>query len=496
MEMVRTAKDSRFVLTTREHILSGAVRLSARLCENPVLRDRIVLTLENYTFGERARMLYNHLYFSDLPQAHRDALLVDEFFLSVIHHPHFNPRLIEWLSTYSRLGGVPAENFSQHVGDLLDNPEKIWDHAFNQQISEAARNVILTMCSAGMTSAVELEPLFDSLHADKALKYNFKISSADFRNALREVDGAFLRYSGGYVLFLNPSIKEYVAALVCDDIHTCRDLWSSLLRFTQLITLWRLATDKPGSKLAQHLRDPGTAFFARMMSMLDGDYFVWTSNKEGGKTIRVIDCPIEVRLGFIAEYCEAIESADIASEACAKMLEVIGTWTSSSFSWWSTPDFVSALSGREWFMQHGGEAVHALTLDKLFEALPYASTDNWASVFDLRENDSYWEDDHSTRLEPAFDRFRSEGLEQQLSTLSSLGSRKSAIESLETLSEKSKVSFTPAITRLEEEIATLEAEEEEPEVGAGAPTATQETLRGMTMTVDEVRQMFATLSLE
>ena len=40
----------------------------------------------------------------------------------------------------------------------------------------------------------------------------------------------------------------------------------------------------------------------------------------------------------------------------------------------------------------------------------------------------------------------------------------------------------------------MEAEEEEPEVGQGAPSASPEVLRGKTMTEDEVREMFLTLA--
>jgi hypothetical protein len=495
MEMVRTAKDSRFVLTTREHILSGAVRLSARLGENPVLRDRIVLTLENYTFGERARMLYNHLYFSDLPQPHRDALLVDDFFLSVIRHPHFNPRLIEWLSTYSRMGAVIPANFAQHVSDLLDNPERIWDHAFNQQISESARDVILTMCGAGsMGDATELEPLFDALHTRKALKYNFKIASSDFRNALREVDGAFLKYSNGYIFFLNPSIKEYVAALVCGDVHTCRDLWSSVLRFKQIIALWRLAREKPDSALAAHLRDPDTAFFERMLVLVDAPQVLWGKSKEGAATLRVIDCGEAVRLGFLAEYCEAEQSVAAATKVCEKMALMIGGWSSAGFSWWSAPNFVEELSRREWFMSNGGSAIHHMAMEKLLDALPCASASDWSAVFDLRENDAHWQDDYNESLEGAFGQFTRSGLDEQLRECTSLEEKKSAIETLEVLGKKAQVSFTPTIVKLDQEIAALEAEEDEPEVGQGAPSATPETLRGKSMTDDDVRQMFLTLS--
>ncbi len=35
----------------------------------------MVLRMSDYTFGQRAEILYNHLYFSDLPGEYQDELL-------------------------------------------------------------------------------------------------------------------------------------------------------------------------------------------------------------------------------------------------------------------------------------------------------------------------------------------------------------------------------------------------------------------------------------
>jgi len=75
MEMVRRSPQSRFILTTREHILSGALQVSERLAHSPLLEHRCILELGDYSFGHRARLLYNHLYFSDLPQEYKDKVL-------------------------------------------------------------------------------------------------------------------------------------------------------------------------------------------------------------------------------------------------------------------------------------------------------------------------------------------------------------------------------------------------------------------------------------
>jgi hypothetical protein len=90
IEMVRRSEHSRFILTTRAHILSSALRLSERLARSALAEHRCVLELSSYTFGNRARILYNHLYFSGLPHAYKKAVLEEDFFLEIIKHEHFN----------------------------------------------------------------------------------------------------------------------------------------------------------------------------------------------------------------------------------------------------------------------------------------------------------------------------------------------------------------------------------------------------------------------
>jgi hypothetical protein len=103
--MVRAMPTARLILTTREHIYSQAMDRSERLRYSDLDDLRVLLRMPSYSFAQKARMLYNHLYFSDLPPEYQDELLRDEFYLRIIKHERFNPRLIEWLPSFRRLAG-------------------------------------------------------------------------------------------------------------------------------------------------------------------------------------------------------------------------------------------------------------------------------------------------------------------------------------------------------------------------------------------------------
>ena len=60
--------------------------------------SEFVLDVGSYTRAARAKILFNHLHFSDISEVEREALLADDFFLKIIDHKqNFNPRLIDLL---------------------------------------------------------------------------------------------------------------------------------------------------------------------------------------------------------------------------------------------------------------------------------------------------------------------------------------------------------------------------------------------------------------
>ena len=102
--MIKASPNGKLIMTTREHILSNALLGSERLRRSPLVDYRCILKIADYGRAARARILYNHIYFSELPEGYRNALIGDNFYEKILGHRNFNPRLIKWLSSYGRIG--------------------------------------------------------------------------------------------------------------------------------------------------------------------------------------------------------------------------------------------------------------------------------------------------------------------------------------------------------------------------------------------------------
>ncbi|MER9578602.1 restriction endonuclease [Mesorhizobium sp. M0400] len=241
--MVRATPDARLVLTTREHVYAQALGRSERLRHAGLDDVRVVLGMPSYSVMQRARILYNHLYFSDLPDAYRDELLRDDFYLRIVKHKKFNPRLIEWLSAYRRLRHVSVERYRQFIDDLLRDPSEIWRHAYDQEITEPGRSVLLAVRSlGGKCGGPVLERAFGELHAYRATRYNFSTRPDDLRTGIREVVNSFIRPWGsqGFEV-IDPSVLDLLNAVTQNAPGNVVDMIAGAASFDQIEQLWTLA---------------------------------------------------------------------------------------------------------------------------------------------------------------------------------------------------------------------------------------------------------------
>jgi len=254
IEMVRRSKTARLILTTREHIFQQALRLSEQLSMGNILESKCVIEVSNYSRLQKAHMLYNHIYFSELPEKYIEILLSDKFYLHIIDHSKFNPRIIEWLSSYQRIKKIPPEDFSAFIMRLLADPGEIWLHAYNQQLSESARTMLLAVHSLGAHASVkDVFPVFEGLSGHRARKYNYSTKPGDKTLAMREVCDSFVTSKNGTITYINPSVADLMNRIIREIPENGVDIIYSAKTFSQLLQVWSIANADGGEGLREHI---------------------------------------------------------------------------------------------------------------------------------------------------------------------------------------------------------------------------------------------------
>lgn len=326
IELVRASPTARLVVTTREHILRQAIATSEKLKQSRLIDSQCVLEIGDYKDEQRAEILYNHIYFSDLPDDYRDVLLTGRFYKTIVKHRKFNPRLIDWLSNYQRIKTIPPSNYTTFVQGLLDNPAEIWRHACERQISEAARGVLLTLFGfGGRCGPSLLERAFRELHQLRAHRYGFKSDPADWRRALSELGGSFIRPTN-QIEVLDPSVLDMLNSLLKDDTLNILDLIEGAIRFEQARRVWTFARSAGNEAVVNFLRREHARVAAAVERLLHAPRKIPI---EGG--IAFIDDSPELRLGTLLEIAETLKSPKLKDLARTTVQQLLGTWETEHF---------------------------------------------------------------------------------------------------------------------------------------------------------------------
>lgn len=282
VELIRMAarrpKSVRLILTTREYILREATALYETFQRANLDARRFLLELPGYTRHERAMIFYNHIYQSKrLNRTQLRSLLHNRAYLGIVDHPHYNPRVIEYITGLSSAAELPAtarDNYARFALDALDHPHQMWDYAFGHELSRHQQALLLLL--ATMPSETRLDDL------RRAFDATYDAPRLAFTQALRTLEVTFigLQRPGDTTLvaFVNPSVEDFLAAVLAREPAEVGRIVRGAIGREQIEALWNLGRrssidHRPSppmrAALSEHQRDLAEAVvrLARLPSL-------------------------------------------------------------------------------------------------------------------------------------------------------------------------------------------------------------------------------------
>jgi hypothetical protein len=367
-------------------------------------------------------------------------------------------------------------------------------HAFRNQLSDAARDILLSFYTLGeYIDTIDLEPAFRALHRHRGTKYNRAMGPEDFQNALRELDGAFLTYRSGHASYLNPSIREFVAFVVSDELETADDILQSAIRFKQVTNLWQLSRASPDSRLGNLLSENRQILLAPLGRLLFGPSTRWQKSAKG-----IVGTPIdtgeEYRIGFLIEMAEGARSLEFFSLATQIADRLISRWGGYVPDFVSTKRLLQTIAAQKWLLEHGAQALYRRILDGMLEHARFASAADWVELLNLPTEVPGWSADDESNLSAEFENYCDDGIRDDRYNCSTVEDMNSLIDSLTELGQKTGKDFSYSIGLLDESIE--EREESKPEAGEDTLVRFGWPINPFLSPVgtdDDVRQMFDTL---
>jgi hypothetical protein len=251
-------KTKRFVLTSRTTVLNQGKQLSDLFRIHNVERSEYEIRVGSLTELDKARILYNHIWFSQLTQSYIDEILAKRRYRGVIEHANFNPRLISFITDVGKLANIQARAYWPYIEETLSNPADVWEHVYENQLDDYGRALLLlAVYNGGEISEIDMQSAYESfLTLAVASTYT---GVADFARSCARLVGAVLNrtLTGGrpvkYSLF-NPSVADYVLRRTIANVPVLRAVLQVLGTESSLLNLRSLiASDLISEKHAKIL---------------------------------------------------------------------------------------------------------------------------------------------------------------------------------------------------------------------------------------------------
>jgi adenylate kinase family enzyme len=238
----------RFILTSRSTVLNQGKILVDCFAHQNIDRNEFELTISDLTGMEKARILYSHLWHSDLPPEYVDELYRDKRYRNIISHKNYNPRLISFITDYSRQEGIQPENFWLNIEKTLANPTDIWDNPFVAQQDDFGRALVLLV-------TLNRKPIPEDVLASAFSRYLAYPENAgmkghrDYLTNLRHLTGSLLtrrvlRDGHAELDLFNPSLGDYVLSRYARDLPTLKRALACLRSTSSVQTLLNICSNE------------------------------------------------------------------------------------------------------------------------------------------------------------------------------------------------------------------------------------------------------------
>ncbi|MBS1662788.1 MAG: restriction endonuclease [Bacteroidetes bacterium] len=209
--------DKILILTTREYVFRQAELLHPELKKDFYKLSRCIVSPETYSEYIKAKILYNHLYFSGLHSNQILTLTSRTNYQTIIRHPNYTPRLIaRYIEVAARHKDKEGRAFFNAFKKYLDHPREFWKDIY-EKLSPASQLFLLVMFSTN--DPIYLDHLKEAYTAavDRyTRKFNNLIVTPDtLESVLKELSDTFITieledWQGHVLEFQNPSIKDFL----------------------------------------------------------------------------------------------------------------------------------------------------------------------------------------------------------------------------------------------------------------------------------------------
>lgn len=240
LSFVRRNRNKKLILNSRITILNEATNRYITFNElmEEYERNTYLINLDNMKKIEKAKILYNHLFFNNIPRDYFESIRENKNYINIVKHKNYNPRIIEYITKESRYRNIKAKDYYRYIMDKLNNPTDVWKDEFENRLSKEDRNMMLILYSL-TNSYIEMNNVKEV--------YDFYIKNlTDIDTSVNIFNRVIHRLSDSLINkiedgnkikigVLNPSINDYIKNEIELNINEQMNIVKNAIYIEQII---------------------------------------------------------------------------------------------------------------------------------------------------------------------------------------------------------------------------------------------------------------------
>lgn len=258
IKYVKSNSNKILIMNSRVTIYQEATERTPQLQKSLDKKEykAFILDISEISHIEKAKILYNHLFFCGVPQEYLDDIKKEKQYLKIVKHKNYNPRIVEFVTNQRQFEFVNPSEYSKFVIRCLDYPEQIWENEYNRRLVNTDRILLNTLYSLTNTT-ISLDIVRKCYMHRIGSMQGVDSSVNHFEQALKRLQNSMIKivdYANKKMLSVaNPSVNDFLSEHLKKNIPERNAIVSNSMSVRQLKRM--LSAEEYEIKLKQIFED-------------------------------------------------------------------------------------------------------------------------------------------------------------------------------------------------------------------------------------------------
>lgn len=242
IKYIKLHENKVLIMNSRITIFNEAKKRSEEF--NNIIEDKEVkiytINMDNIDFIEKAKILYNHLYFNEIENEYFEEIKKGKRYLNIIRHRNYNPRIIQNIAKKSKIN-MPSEDYYKYIIECLNNPKHIWQNEYNNRIEKEDRIFLLVLYS--MSDFMVKYDLLEKAFNKRIEKETIDTSKNCFSEVIKRLNESMIKLivkdKERYISVLNPSVNDFLKEEFYKNTVEIKKILESSISIEQIDRLYK-----------------------------------------------------------------------------------------------------------------------------------------------------------------------------------------------------------------------------------------------------------------